>query len=901
MYRDVATSRVYDSAVDVLRTKIQDPRREVESLYATGGSRKDSAPALFFCHHRRPRSKVYRDLVQVRFIHEFIHRAGTRPSAYAGLSLKDALGRSRPSSRIHTRPILTLRLGKLTMEAETFDITGLMPLSNTPILKVSRPVAACRWVMNHQLIENVLACSSCEKNGRAAECTSTNDQFARGKERSYVSTLETRIDRLQAKLEEARARKSSVVSIPDDETIAPSRRPSHVPVQQPPVAQPAGNTKAQRRKEASAIDDLVSDFGFLTVNATARDFYGFTTAMSYARLIIAACSKDALPQGTTKALPARYVATSLVQHYFSNVFILLPVFDEASFYASVDNVYSRNGYKAEAFDHFTVRMVLAIASGSMSDQRGDQNYLEGIGHVCAALDYAEAVLHPGAISSVQALVLLTEYAMLDPHHFDSWSLIGAASRAMVDLGLHQDPPQGTQMTKGRLELRRRVFHCVYSLDRSTSLVQTRSFSFSDDSAKVKVPFPQSSSAPTSPAAVGQPRAWLQSHEQCLDLIKLRKLQSVWYTDLFQSGRSRWSEPYPYIWNTCDAMRRWFDNLSAGTTVNMRAFFELELLYSYVYVLSPSPRVPAVDPFAQRLIFEYCIRYSDLMLRLLSDPQYTPPLTFYDAMRVYMTGRQFLDVLIHSSEDLLAGGIPPHPEVSPSAAPPPSMPTPSPPPGETPLRFNVLRSIACIKQITECLARFGIRWGYMSWNQRYQNETTHMLDNLNQRVRDLDDMQGKRRPSMWLQHDSTGSTGSGSNGTMPYQPSTMSYASSPYSQPAASRGPSFGEAGQAPQGNPSHYFQQPYPYQQTDGYQARPVQFDPQHVHKGDAYQAQLVQPIPQFQTQAHQTSPPPLSYNAMPSHQFANWGGYTGPSHPDTLDEENAVPPTSNPWTLPGS
>ena len=32
-----------------------------------------------------------------------------------------------------------------------------------------------------------------------------------------------------------------------------------------------------------------------------------------------------------------------------------------------------------------------------------------------------------------------------------------------------------------------------------------------------------------------------------------------------------------------------------------------------------------------------------MLHLISDPGYTAPLTFYDAMRVYMTGRQFLDV------------------------------------------------------------------------------------------------------------------------------------------------------------------------------------------------------------------------------------------------------------------
>ena len=556
------------------------------------------------------------------------------------------------------------------------------------------------------------ACSSCEKNGRAAECTSTNDNFARGKERSYVSTLETRLDKLQAKLEEAQARKPSVVSIPDDETVAPSRRPSQQQFQEPSTP---NTSRQQKRREVSAIDDLVSDFGFLSVNATARDFYGFTTAMSYARLILSACTKEELPHGTTKALPPRYTATALIQHYLNNIFVLLPAFDEASFYASVDNVYSRDSRKADPLDHWLVRMVLAVASATMSEQRGDQPYLEGIGHVCAALEHAEAVLHPGNISGVQALVLLSEYAMLDPHHFDSWSLIGAASRAMTDLGLHHDPPKGTVMAKGKLELRRRVFHCIYALDRSTSLVQTRAFSFSDDSAKVKVPFTkQSNSPPASPPAgsASPQKLWLQSYEQALDLINLRKLQSSWYTDLFQSGRTRWEDPYSYLWDTCDAMRKWFDNITGPTTPNMRAFFELDLLYSYVYVLSPSPRVPVIQPFAQKLIFEYCIRYADLMLHLISDPTYTAPLTFYDAMRVYMTGRQFLDVLQHNTDMLLNGFVPPHPEVKPSAAVPPPLPVVPPPQGESIQRFTTVRSINCIKQITECLARFGIRWGYM---------------------------------------------------------------------------------------------------------------------------------------------------------------------------------------------
>ena len=583
-------------------------------------------------------------------------------------------------------------------------------------LKLNSKPQACSRCRNAKIKcdGKLPACSSCEKNGRAAECTSTNDQFARGKERSYVSTLETRIDKLQAKLDDARARKPSVIDVPEDEsaTAAPSRRQSrHVIPGEPPTPT---TSRLIKRNEVTAIDDLVSDFGFLSVNATARDFYGFTTAMSYARLILSACSKDDLPKGIHKALPARHVATTLIQHYLDNIFVLLPVFDEATFYTSVDNVYMMGLRQPDPLDHWMVRLVLAVASASMSEQRGDPQHMEGVGHICAAMEYAEAVLRPGNLSGVQALILLTQYAMLDPHHFDSWSLIGAASRAMSDLGLHQDPPKGTPMPRPKLELRRRVFHCIYTLDRSTSLVQTRAFSFSDDSAKVKIPFhKQPTSQPGSPAASDAHNSqWLHSYESALDLINFRNIQSAWYSELFQSGRTQWDDPYPFLWDTCDAMRKWFDNISPNTSKSLRAFFELDLLYSRVYVLSPSPRVPNILPFAQKLIFEYCIQYAELMISLISDPGYTAPLTFYDAMRVYMTGRQFLDVLSTSADMLLSGGNPPHPEVKPTTAPPPPMPVPQLPPGETLQRFNIMRSINCIKQITDCLARFGVRWGFM---------------------------------------------------------------------------------------------------------------------------------------------------------------------------------------------
>ena len=99
------------------------------------------------------------------------------------------------------------------------------------------------------------------------------------------------------------------------------------------------------------------------------------------------------------------------------------------------------------------------------------------------------------------------------------------------------------------------------------------------------------------------------------------------------------------------MSEWFQDMPQSTLPAVKSFFELELLYSYVYILSPSPRIPHIHEYAQRLIFEHCIAYATNLLAILDKPSNTvkPPVTFYDAMRAYMTGRQFVDVLSRNME------------------------------------------------------------------------------------------------------------------------------------------------------------------------------------------------------------------------------------------------------------
>jgi hypothetical protein len=187
--------------------------------------------------------------------------------------------------------------------------------------------------------------------------------------------------------------------------------------------------------------------------------------MTFARLILAASNNETVPRPTPFELPQRAEAMALIQYYLDNVFVLFPVFPETALFNAVDAVYQVNGRPVTEFEYWLLYMVLAIASTAQSRSSRDAYSANGLAWVGRALRYADKVLMPGYVSQIQALVLLVQYSMLDPAHFDSWQLIGFACRAIIDLGFHQDPPKEQQPDKNSLEMRRKLFYCVYSLDR----------------------------------------------------------------------------------------------------------------------------------------------------------------------------------------------------------------------------------------------------------------------------------------------------------------------------------------------------------------------------------------------------------------------------------------------------
>jgi hypothetical protein len=229
------------------------------------------------------------------------------------------------------------------------------------------------------------------------------------------------------------------------------------------------------------------------------------------------------------------------------------------------------------------------------------------------------------------------------------------------------------------------------------MVHARSFAFTDDT--ISVDFPALSTGP--PTAGMDALTGPHSLDTALLLFELRTHQSKWYQELFQSSRDPLMQSSTYLWEMCHSMRIWSESFPKNLSPAIVDLFELELLYSYVYCLAPSCRVPVVVEIGKTYIFEYSMAYMRKIYNISKDPVSTAFYTYHDALRVYFIGSQFLAVLTPNLDQLLNEMIPYTAAIAGNL--------PAPPRASADQTDNIDRSIACIEQITETLRTYGERW------------------------------------------------------------------------------------------------------------------------------------------------------------------------------------------------
>ncbi|OJD25740.1 hypothetical protein ACJ73_02897 [Blastomyces percursus] len=577
----------------------------------------------------------------------------------------------------------------------------------TPLLKVSRPVAACSRCRTAKIKcdGKLPACSACERAGKASTCPGATDEFAKGKERSYVAALEGQCERLEKEIAEAKRRRQNTII--EGTAIEPSYTDQ-------PVSSMGG--KKIHRDEASDIDDLVGDFGFLSVNATSRDFYGITSSTSFAGLLLTvAVAKPPQNVGVNRGLLARPLSTSLIQHYLDNIYVLAPFFIQTNFWASFDAVYQEGGRFAKSFDYWIVHMVLAISQASTSHSEIARH------HVSIALDYANDVLHPGSIVGIQAILLLAQYSMLDPEHFRTWHLIGSAARVVSDLGIHQEQLSETYLNKTTLDLRRRVFHCVYSFDRYVSVAFGRAFSFSDDSTNV--PLPGVPLQPIEGTLSWAATLFANSIEPAIYLFKIRSIQSKAYQTMFFSGRNPAPEPAFYTWELCAEAQTWFNAIPRTLPGHLIIFYNVELFYTFVILLSPSNYNPNVITLHRILLFEYAIKFISQIHQIISAASWPLFFSYIDIQRVFTVASKFIDTLDQAYDEILL-------DTEPSTSVPPG--THQPPYISPAERLDSGgRALKCLQSICSILKYAHNRWKMRNLLDEFQRSSVHLEKRLRQ--------------------------------------------------------------------------------------------------------------------------------------------------------------------------
>ena len=244
--------------------------------------------------------------------------------------------------------------------------------------------------------------------------------------------------------------------------------------------------------------------------------------------------------------PTRAVAERLVNLYFEHANPQIPSLHRGEFNKVIDAVYSPSqeddkatgtpvsGFGGSAREHYLLNIVCAIGAGIfMSDggqgadgeddeekindgprkkqkveskNRNDRTgQAEPESYHASAMVHLEAFLHQskGGVEELQVVLLLAGYALLRPVSPGLWYIVGVAVRLAVDLGLHYEdadiegkkvPNKGPKTEKeGKKEwardMRRRLWWCVYNLDRLVSTCVGRPFGIADEVISTQV-FPE---------------------------------------------------------------------------------------------------------------------------------------------------------------------------------------------------------------------------------------------------------------------------------------------------------------------------------------------------------------------------------------------------------------------------
>lgn len=232
--------------------------------------------------------------------------------------------------------------------------------------------------------------------------------------------------------------------------------------------------------------------------------------------------------------PDKELGFRLVELYFEHANPQIPVLHRGEFMALFERVYATDAKKRTARELYMLNIVFAIGSGIIMDSshveqsraaaesanepskkrqrlasqqhRPEEYHSSAIIHLESFLGSSPTTEGGGGgLEELQAVILLAGLALLRPVAPGLWYIIGVAVRLSIDLGLHfedidqeldkrpthPDTGEPTSSGLGRKQwtrdLRRRLWWCVFNLDRLVSSCVGRPVAISESVVTIEFP------------------------------------------------------------------------------------------------------------------------------------------------------------------------------------------------------------------------------------------------------------------------------------------------------------------------------------------------------------------------------------------------------------------------------
>ncbi|GAV46886.1 hypothetical protein ZYGR_0A04840 [Zygosaccharomyces rouxii] len=312
--------------------------------------------------------------------------------------------------------------------------------------------------------------------------------------------------------------------------------------------------------------------------------------------------------------------------------------------------------------YFFLNMVFAIGE---STQVLRSDTVRVVSFKRRALQFSKALnFSPNRLESLAGTVLVAVYSLMRPNVPGVWYTMGSALRLAVDLGLHAEKLNRNYDPFTR-ELRRRLFWCVYSLDRQICSYFGRPFGIPEENITARYPsmlddalitttnddivdYSKMKSSMASPKVVA------------LAMFKVRRLQAnivqVLYAPNGEVPRS-FSNLESWKFEMHRSLDNWFRKEVPKTYKKMNSkfnteFFNLNYWFTKSMLYGLSPKILTLDDYAFDVVYDSTRGSIDVFYKLCHNSKIN--YTWVTVHMLFMTSMTYLYSIYYSDRGIRDG-------------------------------------------------------------------------------------------------------------------------------------------------------------------------------------------------------------------------------------------------------